>query len=25
MSLSPRGDLVVDTQRTVSPDYRFKV
>lgn len=25
LSLSPRGDLVVDTQRTVSPDYRFKV
>lgn len=25
LSLSPRGELVVDERRTVDPDYRFKV
>lgn len=25
LSLSPRGELVVDEQRIVKPDYRFKV
>lgn len=25
LSLSPRGELVVDEQRVVEPDYRFKV
>lgn len=25
MSLSPRGELVVDERRLVAPDYRFKV
>jgi cytochrome b6-f complex iron-sulfur subunit len=25
LSMSPRGELVVDERRTVKPDYRFKV
>ncbi len=25
LSLSPRGELVVDAQRIMQPDYRFKV